>query len=114
MNSVECNIGPGTEFLLGYKMLLKADIDTFPGPALLGNWPNQILVNRHYGTTHFQKEVEQALVNTATAAGIEHRGWFNLGSSWFGETKRIRRMAKLTLALYKFAKYHFNFCGLPH
>ena len=104
MNSLDCNIGPGTEFLDEYKLLLKADIDTFPTPHLLVFWPEQVLVNRFYGTTHGAKSVERLLKDTATAAGIEHKGWYNLGSSWYGDAMRIRNMARLTVALYKFSK----------
>ena len=70
MNSVDCNFGPGTDFLEEYKLLLKADIDTFPTPYLLGWWPKQVV----------------------------------MGSSWYGDSRRIRNMARLTVALYKFAK----------
>ena len=105
MNSLDCNFGPGTDFLEEYKLLLKADIDTFPTPFLLGFWPEQVVVNRFYGTTHGSETVERLLRDTATAAGIEHRGWYNMGSSWYGDSRRIRNMARLTVALYKFAKY---------
>jgi hypothetical protein len=104
MNSIDCIIGPGTDFLNEYKILLRADIDTFPTPYLLGFWPEQVVVNRFYGTTHGSKVVERILRDTAIAAGIEHMGWYNMGSSWYGDGRRIRNMARLTLALYKFAK----------
>ena len=42
MNSMDCIIGPGTEFLGKYKLLLRADVDTFPLPYLLGFWPDQV------------------------------------------------------------------------
>ena len=32
MNSQECLYGPGSEFLSQYSLLLRADLDTFPGP----------------------------------------------------------------------------------
>ena len=32
MNSQECLYGPGSEFLSQYNILLRADLDTFPGP----------------------------------------------------------------------------------
>ena len=32
MNSQECLFGPGSEFLGQYSHLLRADLDTFPGP----------------------------------------------------------------------------------
>jgi len=105
MNSIDCNSGPGTEFLEGYRMLLRADIDTFPTPKFLDFWPDQLLINRvTYGTTFYLPIIENLLVDTASAAGIEHKGWFNLGSSWYGETWRIRGLSKLTMSLYKFAK----------
>ena len=34
MNSQECLFGPGSEFLGQYSHLLRADLDTFPGPTL--------------------------------------------------------------------------------
>ena len=49
--------------------------------------------------------VERKLRDTALAAGLEHRGWYNMGSSWYGDSRRVRNMARLTVALYKFAKY---------
>ena len=104
MNSVDCDFGPGTDFLEDYRLLLKADIDTFPTPYLFGLWNEYMVVNRFYGTTHGQKVLERILRDTAVAAGIEHRGWYNMGSSWYGDSKRIRNMAKLTPALYKFSK----------
>ena len=104
MNSLDCNVGPGTDFLAEYKLILKADVDTFPTPFLLGFWPDQVLVNRQYGTTHGSSLVENLLLDTATAAGIQHQGWYDLGSSWYGDTRRIRNMARLTISLYKFAK----------
>ena len=32
MNSQECLYGPGSQFLSQYTLLLRADLDTFPGP----------------------------------------------------------------------------------
>ena len=62
------------------------------------------MVNTFYGTTHGSKVVEKALRDTALAAGIDHKGWYNMGSSWYGDAMRVRNMARLTLALYKFAR----------
>ena len=63
-----------------------------------------MVVNTHYGTTHGSKVVERALRDTALAAGIDHKGWYNMGSSWYGDAKRVINMARLTVALYKFAR----------
>ena len=48
MNSMDCIIGPGTEFLEEYRLLLRADIDTFPLPYLLGFWPKQVAGSCRY------------------------------------------------------------------
>jgi hypothetical protein len=105
LNSMDCIIGPGTDLLKDYKLLLRSDVDTVPTPYLLGYWPEQVVVNRFYGTTHGSKIVERILRDTALAAGLEHMGWYNMGSSWYGDGQRIINMAKLTVALYKFAKW---------
>ena len=101
---MDCLVGPGTQFLDEYDAILRADIDTFPMPYLLGFWPKQVMVNQFYGTTHGSKVVERLLRDTALLAGIEHRGWYNMGSSWFGDARRIRNMAQLTVSLYKFSR----------
>ena len=104
-NSMDSIIGPGTDLLKDYKLLLRSDVDTFPTPYLLGYWPEQVVVNRFYGTTHGSKIVERILRDTALAAGMEHKGWYNMGTSWYGDGRRIMNMTKLTVALYKFAKW---------
>ena len=50
MNSQECLVGPGTDFLADYKLLLRADMDTFPTPRFRGLWPEGVLVDRNYQT----------------------------------------------------------------
>ena len=46
MNSQECLVGPGAEFLAQYSHILRADLDTFPGPRLLDWWPEGVIVNK--------------------------------------------------------------------
>ena len=104
-NSMDSIIGPGTDLLKDYKLLLRSDVDTFPTHYLLGYWPEQVVVNRFYGTPHGSKIVERILRDTALAAGMEHKGLYNMGSSWYGDGRKIMNMAKLTVALYKFAKW---------
>ena len=50
MNSQECLVGPGTGFLGDYRLLLRADMDTFPTPRFRGLWPEGVLVDRNYQT----------------------------------------------------------------
>ena len=45
-NSMECLVGPGTDFLSYYDVLLRADLDTFPAPKLLDWWPTGVVVDR--------------------------------------------------------------------
>ena len=46
--------------------------------------------SRNYMTNHGRENIKQALRDLACAAGLEHRGWYNPGSSWYGEARRIR------------------------
>ena len=104
MNSQECLFGPGTRFLSRYKVLLRADMDTFPTPRLLGYWPEGVIVDKGYGTMMGKETIKEALRQLACAAGINHQEWFNIGSSWYGDGRRVRNLAKLTVALNKFGR----------
>ena len=37
-------------------------------------------------------------------AGLTHHGWYNPGSTWYGAGRRVRHLAKLTVALNKFGR----------
>lgn len=110
MNSQECLFGPGSEFLSHYQVLLRADMDTFPTPRLLGFWPEGVIVDKGYGTMMGKESIKEALRQLACAAGINHQEWFNIGSSWYGDGRRVRNLAKLTVALNKFGRY----CSTPN
>ena len=104
MNSQECLYGPGSEFLSQYTLLLRADLDTFPTPRLLGYWPQGIIVDRKYFTNFGLDSIKNAIRGLASDAGIEHRDWFNPGSTWYGEARRVRNLAKITVALNKYGR----------
>ena len=104
MNSQECLFGPGSEFLRHYAVLLRADMDTFPTPRLLGFWPEGVIADKGYGTMMGKESIKEALRQLACAAGINHQEWFNIGSSWYGDGRRVRNLAKLTVALNKFGR----------
>ena len=104
MNSQECLIGPGTDFLADYKILLRADMDTFPTPRFRGFWPDGVLVDSHYSTNFNLRSIKHALKKVACEAGLEHKGLYNPGSTWYGDARRVRHMAKLTVALNKFGR----------
>ena len=104
MNSQECLYGPGSEFLSQYSVLLRADLDTFPAPGLLNYWPEGVIVDKNYYTNHGLDSIKTAVKNLACSAGIEHQEWYNPGSTWYGDGRRVRNMARLTVALNKFGR----------
>ena len=108
MNSQECLFGPGSEFLSQYKVLLRADLDTFPTPRLLGYWPEGVVADKGYGTMMGLDTIKDALRTLACSVGIEHQGWFNIGSSWYGDGRRVRNLSKLTVALNKYGRCSYQ------
>ena len=108
MNSQECLFGPGSEFLGQYSHLLRADLDTFPTPHLLGYWPGpgSVVVDREYSTNHGLDNIKAALRELACSVGIEHRGWYNMGSTWYGDGRKVRHLARITVALNKYGRAH--------
>ena len=104
MNSQECLYGPGSEFLSQFTLLLRADLDTIPTPGFLGYWPRGIIVDTNWQTNHNLETIKSAIRTLASDAGIEHRGWFNPGSAWYGNTRRLRNMARITVALNKYGR----------
>ena len=71
LNSLECLFNTNvSEFLTKYRVLLRADLDTFPTPALADLWPRDLLCNTHAGTNYNNlSSINQGIVDTATAAG---------------------------------------------
>ena len=104
MNSQECLIGPGSEFLAQYTLILRADLDTFPTPRFLNWWPETIIVDKSYSTNFNLDSIKNAIKAVACSAGIDHKGWYNPGSTWYGDARRVRNMAKITVALNKFGR----------
>ena len=104
MNSQECLYGDGSEFLSQYTLLLRADLDTFPTPHMLSYWPKGIVVDIQYSTNHGLENIKQALRELACSVGIEHQDWFNMGSTWYGDGRSVRNLAKLTVALNKYGR----------
>jgi len=104
LNSQECLYGEGSEFLAQYTLLLRADLDTFPTPRFLDWWPKGIIVDKNYHTNFDLASIKNGIEQVACAAGIDHQGWYNPGSTWYGDARRVRNMAKITVSLNKFAR----------
>ena len=56
-------------FLLRYRILIRADLDTFPTPALIDYWPRDSIANTHAVTNHYLQSIMEAVVDTSAAAG---------------------------------------------
>ena len=104
VNSQECLVNPAASFLSKYRLLMRADIDTFPTPGLLGYWPIDVICDRNAGTTFWREDIEKPIREAAEAAGIKHNHWHNTDSAWFGPTRRILALSKLTTHLYRFVR----------
>merc|ERR1719483_168253 len=106
LNSQECLFNNVSIFLKSYKIVIRADLDTFPTPAMVGYWPQDVICNRNAGTTHYRANIEDAIIDTAAAAGIEHHHWHNTDSAWMGPSLRIITLSKLTTYLARFTRAH--------
>jgi len=106
LNSQECLFNDASKFLKSYKIVIRADLDTFPTPRMVGYWPKDVICNRNAGTTHYRKNIEDAIIETAAAAGIEHQHWHNTDSAWMGPSLRIITLSKLTTYLARFTRAH--------
>ena len=109
LNSQECLFNPAASFLQHYRLLLRADLDTFPTPAMLGYWPQDVICNRnavYAGTVFHREDIEGPIREAAKAAGIKHNHWHNLDSTWLGPSTRIIALSKLTTSLALFVRAH--------
>jgi len=106
LNSQECLFNEASRFLRSYKILIRADLDTFPTPRMVGYWPKDVICNTNAATTHDMESIESAIIETAAAAGIEHHHWHNTDSAWMGPSLRIITLSKLTTYLARFTRAH--------
>jgi len=106
LNSQECLANPAASFLKEYKILIRADLDTFPTPGMINLWPRDVICNRNAVTTHYRKNIEDPIIATAAAAGITHKHWHNTDSAWMGPALRIIALSKLTTYLARFTRAH--------
>jgi len=106
LNSQEALFNPSASFLLKYKVIIRADLDTFPTPGMLDLWPSDVICYRGAGTNHHKKSIEDAIVSASEAAGIQHHHWHDMDSAWMGPSLRIVTLAKLTTYLARFTRAH--------
>lgn len=108
LNSLECLANsPTADFLIKYKILLRADLDTFPTPGMLRLWPaTDLICYRNAHTTHHKANIENAIIATAKAAGIVHHHWHNTDSTVMGPAHRVIALSKLSTVLSMFVRAH--------
>jgi hypothetical protein len=91
---------PSAAFLDQYQLLLKTDCDTFVTPAFTHWLPNGEFEFYTgiggYGRLH---ATQQQIVRWSERLGVTHRGYFNLGASWYASGRAIRRVGALALEL---------------
>jgi len=114
LNSQECLFNEETsKFLLKYKILIRADLDTFPTPKLIDYWPEDVICNRLALTNHNLPSIENAIVKTAAAAGIKHNHWHGTDSAWMGPSARIVMLSRLTTYVARFTRAYMFGPGTP-
>ncbi len=100
VNSIACMNGAGAEQLDAYTHLLRTDVDTFLLPGWNDFRPRSFVWGR--GAYSNDPDIRQKLVAIAAEFGLTHRGHINVGSTWYGPTAQVRRVAALTELLTKY------------
>ena len=116
MNSVEFLVDDAAAMLDAYSFVMRTDADTFVTPAFVRWRPTQF--HTGVGAYCHLEGTQKRLVEWAGRLGVRHRGMHNLGASWYGAARDIRRAARLaarlTAALYEHAfDNKQNFDGWP-
>jgi hypothetical protein len=87
----------GSRFLNDYDLLLKTDCDTFVTPGFTHWLPRQTEFHVGLGGySRLQRSHAQTLL-WASRLGLQHRGYFNLGASWYASGRAVRAAAILAL-----------------
>jgi hypothetical protein len=93
-NSIACMNGAGAHLLDRYSVVLRADVDTFITPAWHSFRPTGFICGQ--GAYSHTETVRQNLRQIAASFRFQHRGLINTGSTWYGPTPLIRRVAEVT------------------
>jgi hypothetical protein len=99
-NSIACMNGAGAHLLDRYSHVLRTDADTFITPAWDSFRPAGFVCG-HGGYSN-DDQVRQNLRDVAAAFGLQHHGLTNTGSTWYGPTPLVRRMAALTEMIMRY------------
>lgn len=100
MNSISCLVSTHSDFLEDYDLLLRTDIDTFLTPAWNSYYPALYSVGK--GSYVNDIEVKNNLLRVASKLGLQHRGYFNLGSTHYGSPSLMREVCQLSLDIAEY------------
>jgi hypothetical protein len=93
-NSIACMNGADAHRLDRYALVLRTDVDTFITPAWNSFRPTGFICGR--GGYSNNQTVRQNLRQIAASFRLQHRGLINTGSTWYGPTPLVRRVAEVT------------------
>jgi hypothetical protein len=105
VNSIACLNGAGAERLDVYSHLLRTDVDTFVLPGWNDFYPQTFVWGR--GGYANDDDVRSRLRAIAAEYGLTHRGFTNVGSTWYGPTAVVRRAAAFSEMLTKHILTHY-------
>jgi hypothetical protein len=97
LNSIEFLADDAAAMLDAYSFVMRTDADTFVTPAFVRWRPT--LFHTGVGGYCFLEGTQKRLVEWAGRLGVRHRGMHNLGASWYGPARDVRRAARLTARL---------------
>lgn len=100
INSMACLNGAGSEQLDRYSHILRTDVDTFVTPTWNTFTPDAFTYGR--GAYANTDDVRRRLREVAAEYGLVHRGMTNIGSTWYGQTAAVRRVAGLAEMLTRY------------
>eukprot|EP00730_Choanoeca_flexa_P009600 TRINITY_DN12680_c0_g2_i2.p1 TRINITY_DN12680_c0_g2~~TRINITY_DN12680_c0_g2_i2.p1 ORF type:complete len:702 (+),score=142.78 TRINITY_DN12680_c0_g2_i2:160-2265(+) len=104
-NSIEVLINKDTRpFLSKWRLILRADADTFPTPGMRDYWVDDVFMGRNAG---YNNHYSQAMLKKASEeGGLKYKGIMNIASSYYGPSDSVLRIADLTVAAGRYLRVH--------
>jgi hypothetical protein len=97
VNSISCLTGKEADFLDEYDLILRTDADTFLTPAWNSYYPDLYTVGR--GGYVNDELTRSNIKKIASERGLRHQGYHNLGSTHYGDARKVREVCKLATEL---------------
>jgi hypothetical protein len=105
VNSIACMNSLGAERLDRYTHLLRTDVDTFVTPSWNQFHPAEFTFGE--GAYSNDDDVRQRIRAIAAQYGLVHRGFTNVGSTWYGPTDVVRRACAFSEMLTRHLLEHY-------